>query len=176
MTAAKRQPSAPVAPDEEIVGPAKIHAGHSQQRGIGAEIGRDIGWENLDESRLGRAYASDRIEESEYLAGNVYRGFYELRGRSGTTSFVMVDGGRSNTPFTQSQVDAIRIIEKIELYIGQPYATVARKFCGEDFSARDACVAAGVGDPRKTWETVRLALSKVGTAIESLRIPWRKVT
>lgn len=172
MTSAKPA----IKPEEEIVAPAKIRAGHTQERGLGAAIDRDHGWENIDEHPLGRArYGKpQRIDDDEYNAGNVYRAFYTLRGRSGQSSLVMVDGGRSDTPFTQTQVDAIRIIEKLEKFLGDPYARIVRNFCGEGETARKACALAGEGDQRKTWELIRLSLAKLGTAIEKLRIPWQR--
>lgn len=160
-------------PISEVEPPAKIHEGHALDRELTTVAGGPKGWRNYDEHPLTKALADEKIEPDEYAAGEIYRAFFEKIGRSGRDSTDLTTGGGSRTPFTESQVDAIRAIDKIEaaLKVTTPRAVnIIRHFCGEGWKASDVVWAAGIQDRNKTWEVIRLCLSKLATAIEKARV------
>lgn len=160
--------------------PARIKAGHVQDHNLGIAAGSAKGYRNKNEHPLTAALDAEKIGADEFAAGEMYRVLFEQMGRSGRDSLEMVSGSGSRTPFTDAQVNAIRTIEKIEQQLklltpkhtGEPWLTIIRHFCGEGWSARDACVKARIGDPRQTWESVRLALNKLSTAISRTRVDF----
>lgn len=155
---------------EQTEPPAKILAGHVNDRHLDTKAGGPTGWRNLDEHVLTRAYYDKRIDADEFAAGEVYRAFYERRAKGGSDSLDMVPSGSTLVPFTQSQIDAVRTIQAIEANLRQPFPMIIRKFCGENYSATNACRAAGYDNPRDTWATIRIALSKLSAAISMTRL------
>lgn len=151
---------------EDVVGPAKVTNLHTQSRLLSAAAGAATGWKNHGEHPLSIAYFREKIDKPEYDAGNLYRRYFEMMGRSGKDSTdLAVVGGGSGLPFTQSQVDAIHAIQAIERRIQQPYDVIVRKFCGEGYSASEAVKAARFHNPKNVWEKMRLALNKLATAV-----------
>jgi hypothetical protein len=147
-------------------GPALLRPHHVQTRHLSTVAGAPMGYENERESPLHHARKKERIDEQEYQAGMIYFSLYRQMGRSGkdSTDFVVV-GGSSGLPFSQGQVDAIHAIQAIESHLHGEWAIIVRKFCGEGYEANEAIQAAGYKNPRQVWEKMRLALSKLATAI-----------
>ena len=85
-----RRKRARAAQDDGIVGPAKLHAGHSP-RNIGAEAGAKKAWRNDAEHPLLLAYAKGQLirgnerytSEQRFEAGDEYRRLFETMHRSG---------------------------------------------------------------------------------------------
>ena len=146
--------------------PAKITANHAQDYLLSAGAGANHAWRNHGEHPLMLALFREKIDRTEYDAGNLYRRYYEQMGRSGKDSTdLSVVGGGSGLPFTQTQVDAIHAVQAIERRIQQPYDVIVRKFCGEGYSASEAVRAARFHNPKNVWEKMRLALNKLATAV-----------
>ncbi len=160
---------------EAVEAPALIRPEHVQDRALGVQAGAKLGFRSKKTHPLEIALETEKISHDEYAAGEVYRGFYDKMGRSGkdSTDFTIISGNR--TPFTDSQVIAIRAVESIETALKRltkdaRWVVIVRRFCGEGDSARDACVKGGIGDPRETWDTIRLVLSKLSTAISRAHV------
>lgn len=152
--------------DQQPETPAKITQLHTQSRLLSASAGAQVGWRNHGEHPLAIAYFREKIDKPEFDAGNLYRRYFEMMGRSGKDSTdLSVVGGGSGLPFTQSQVDAIHAVQAIERRIQQPYDVIVRKFCGEGYSASEAVKAARFRNPKDVWEKMRLALNKLATAV-----------
>lgn len=151
---------------EDVVGPAKVTQDHAQDYLLSAGAGASHAWRNHGEHPLMLAHFRGKIDKPEYDAGNLYRRYFEMMGRSGKDSTdLAVVGGGTGLPFTQSQVDAIHAIQAIERRIQQPYDVIVRKFCGEGYSASEAVKAARFHNPKNVWEKMRLALNKLATAV-----------
>jgi hypothetical protein len=167
----KRQTKATPYPVEA---PSKITATHSRDQTLRNDQGQIIqqkGWKNHGEHPLSLALARDQIDNAEYSAGNLYRVIFSKisRGTRDSTDFSMISGG-GGAPFTQSQVDAIRSIEKIERHLPFPWNILVRKFCGEGYEAREAARAASFNNPRDVWPKTRIALNKLYAAISACGI------
>ena len=158
---------------DEIIGPAKLADGHIRDRLLGSGAGAKRAWRNTTEHPLASAFHQGKIDREQYQAGDTFRELFEKIGRSGRDSTeLVVIGGSSGVPFTQEQVDAVRMIERIELNLvrfnavdGSKYRVAARKFCGEGWSMADAVKDAGFPDARKTGEHMRRTLDKLALAI-----------
>lgn len=157
-----------------VEAPARIRPEHVKDRTLSAVAGAPKGFRNSEEHPLTAALDGHKISQDEFAAGEVFRVLYEARGRSGrdSTEFVVVSG--DHTPFTDAQVNAIKMIQAIERNIENgPWVTIIRAFCGEGDGAPEACMKAGISNPRKTWENIRLSLSKLSTAVSRTTIVFR---
>lgn len=160
------KPNTSEKPDQQVDGPAKVTANHSQDYLLSAGAGASHAWRNHGEHPLMLAHFRGKIDKPEYDAGDLYRKYYEMMGRSGKDSLdISVVCGGSGLPFTQSQVNAIHAIQAIERRIQQPYDVIVRKFCGEGYSASEAVKAARFHNPKAVWDKMRLALNKLATAV-----------
>lgn len=153
-------------PDSEPEMPTPhAHGDFVQDRALSTRAGAKMGWRNRRPSE--RALLDGKIDHDEMAAWEAYSGFFDAIGRSGKDSLELVTGGGSGIPFTQSQVDAIRIIQKIEAKLCPQHRLIVRKLCGEGYTMAQACKAAKVS-AYKTNDTVRLALSKLCVAIQGV--------
>lgn len=167
-------------------------------RRLSAALGVPKGWENAAEHPLTLATklsfkanggGVDRngkkkprkpwLDHDEAAAGEFYRKLFEMRGRSGVDSLELVGGGRSGLPFTQAQVNAIRIIQAIEAELQKldtdksNWVVMVRKFCGEGWSMAASVKAANYKNPRFTKHRIKLALNKLSVAISRTKIDFR---
>lgn len=157
MTSEAKKQDEPMPPSPHAKGD------YVQDRALSTKAGAKWGWRNRRPAE--RALLDGKIDQDEMAAWEVYSGFYELRGRTGRDSLELVSaGGGSSAPFTQTQVDAIRTIQKIEAKLCPQHCVIVRNLCGEGYSMAIACKMAKVS-PKKTNDTVRLALSKLSYAI-----------
>lgn len=172
---------AKIVPALAIESPAKIRFGHVQGRLTGLTAGSKLGFTNIRSHPLlaARMIKRPKIAGDEFLAGEVYRVAWEMRFPLGSDAItrigMVVSGGKCD--MTERQVsagDLLRAIDKQMMKLappcGEPHLTIIRHFCGEAGSARAACLKANIRDPRDTWGAVRLALSKLCTAISKTRI------
>lgn len=160
-------------------GPAKLREGHVRDRLISPIAGAPRAWRNSMEHPLLHAHTKGWIDGSEFAAGDLYRTLFELRGRSGVDTLEIVGGGKSTTPWTQAQANAIRVIRDIEIQLERldtdrsNWVIICRKFCGEGYSMRKAVEAAGYRNPRFTRHRIKLALNKLSLAIQKTHIDMR---
>lgn len=167
MSARGRQKPAYDAPE----GPPRILEGHIADRPMHQSPGAPLAWRNTAEHPLEKAKALGKIGEDEYLAGNVYRSFFEMMSRTGkdSTQFSVV-GSSQGLPFAESQVTAIETIDRIERRMNHARSVmIVRKFCGEGWSMGDSVEAAGY-HVREAKERLRVALNKLATAIERAHV------
>lgn len=158
---------------QPVDGPAKLHAGHRQDRLLGAHAGALSGWRNTDEHPLSAAYRAGRIDPEEFAAGEFYRKWYEIKHRSGRDSTqLVVTGARGEEG--DLRVTAGELLKLVDRRLPPgPWLAIVRNFCGCGSTAGDACRAAAIEDRREHWSTIRLALSKLSTAIEGTKFPQR---
>jgi hypothetical protein len=157
------------APQDEPMPPGPHAKGEFvQDRALSTRAGTKYGWRKLTPQQ--QAENAGKIDSDEALAWEIYSKFYAAMGRAGKDSLEIVGGiSGGGTPFTQAQVDAIRVIERIERRLIPQHQTIVRALCGEGYSMAEACKKAGI-PARKTNETIRLALSKLCTAIMGARV------
>lgn len=172
---------AKIVPAEAVESPAKIRFGHVRGRVTALAAGSKLGFTNIRAYPLLTAVSlkRPRIAEDEFLSGEVYRVAWEMRFPQSSDAItrigMVVSGGKCD--LTERQIhagDFLRAIDKQMMKLappcGEPHLTIIREFCGAARSAREACLKANIKDPRDTWGAVRLALSKLCTAISKTHI------
>jgi len=134
-----------------FVGPAKLHAGHSE-RNVGGTAGAKKAWQNDAEHPLSLAYAKGQLIRGNerysslqrFEAGDQYRRLFEMMHRSGrdSTDINLVSGG-AGEPITEHMVDATRRIIAIDRHLKMQDRAIIRHVCGEGWwpsvAVRDAC-------------------------------------
>lgn len=83
---------------------------------------------------------------ARFESGDRFRTAFERMGRSGrdSTELVGVAGGRSGAPWSQSQRDAMRFLQRCREDMAPNNFAIVWKFCGEGWAMPDACRAAKV--------------------------------
>lgn len=146
------------------VGPGQLFAVETIASGSGhGQVRRH---RNIGEHPLTLAYESGKISADEHNAGNTYRVLFEKMGRTGkdSTDFE-VSGSPAGTPFTQTQVEAIQAIKKIEAAMDRRNAAIVRKFCGEGLSMKEAVMRSTACHGDGVLYRLREALENLGDAI-----------
>lgn len=159
-------------PAEMIEAPSIVRPYHAQDRTLSTVAGSKKGYRNKNEHPLTAAFDSNppKIASDEFAAGEIYRSFYAAMFPAGRDSTQLTVVAGSGQIVADINVDASRAISAIERRLSNPWKIIVQKFCGEGHSARQACCDAGLGDPRETWANIRLALSKLSTAIEGVKL------
>jgi len=143
---------AKAAQEESIIGPAKLHAGHSL-RNVGAGAGAKKAWRNDAEHPLLLAFTKGQLirgnerytSEQRFNAGDEYRRLFETMHRSGrdSTDINLVSGGGAGGSITQDMIDATRRIIAIESNLKKQDRAIIRHVCGEAWwpsvAVREAC-------------------------------------
>jgi len=156
---------------EHVEAPAKITADHSRDRELSPVAGGPRGWRNNGEHPLTLAYSRGWIDQHQFAAGEFYRAMFEKMHRSGRNPLDFIASGvRSNLPWSESQADAIRTIGEIEKKMRETNRIIARKFCGEAYSAAVSIRAAGFTNPRMVQQKIRLALEDLAQAVNGVRV------
>lgn len=123
-----------------IDGPARLHAGHVQDRGLSVVAGTSRAWRNRDESALA-AYASrGMLQGGLYTtseresAGDHYRHLWEIVGKStrDSTQLEIVQSG-SNAPLAEGMADASRELIHVELRLSRNDRRILRRVCWENW-------------------------------------------
>jgi len=133
---------------------------------VSARTGREKRSRNIGEHPLSLAHARGKISDDQFAAGEEVRRLYELRSVSGRDSTTMSTGGGSGArlPFTQSQVDAIRRLDRIRQKLKERDWIIVEKFCGEGWSMADAVRAATSCHPSGVIMRVQEALEELVAA------------
>jgi hypothetical protein len=131
---------------------------------------------NVASHPLRLAYHRGQISEAHFQAGETYRIMFEKMRRSGLDSSQALDrsgGGGNGAPFTQTQVDAINGIKKIEAAMGPRDRRIIRYFCGEGMSPVESVQRVTSVHPSSVRYRIVEALEGLEDALEQTRI--RKV-
>lgn len=133
---------------------------------VSAKTGGEKRLRNVGEHPLTLAHARGKISDEQFAAGEEVRRLYELRGASGRDSTAMnVGGGGSlSMPFTQSQVDAIRRLDRFRTRLKMRDWTIVEKFCGEGWSMAEAVRAATACHPSGVVLRLQEALDELVAA------------
>lgn len=173
--------------DDTVVDmPAKLHGGHSQTHGLGANAGAKKGWRNDGEHPLSLAYAKgqlirgsiqDERGNAKYCAleritaGDEYRKHFEEMHRSGrdSTDMDVVSSG-GGFPITETMNTATKKIAAIEHHLKGQDKIIVRRVCGEGWWPSEAVrEAAGITYEKATVPRLNEALDNLIEAIEAAR-------
>jgi len=140
-------------------GPGSIYV----QEFVSAKTGRELRYRNIGEHPLTLAYARGRISDLQFAAGDELRRLYELRALSGrdSTDLAPGSGSRTDIPFTQAQVDAIRRLGQIRERLKKRDWIILEKFCGEGWPMAEAVRAATVCHRSGVLQRVQEALDEL---------------
>jgi hypothetical protein len=131
---------------------------------VSAKTGRELRLRNIGEHPLTLAHARGRISDEQFAAGEELRALYELRALSGVDSTCMgpgTRGGRADTCFAQSQVDAMRRLAQLRDRLKRRDWIILEKFCGEGWSMAEAVRAATVCHRSGILQRVQEALDEL---------------
>jgi hypothetical protein len=133
---------------------------------VAANTGRERRTRNIGEHPLSLAHARGKITDDQFAAGEEVRRLCELRGLSGhdSTTISAGGGGQPLLPFTQSQVDAIRRLDRLRTRMKPRDWIIVEKFCGEGWSMVDSVRAATVCHPSGVVYRVQEALEELAAA------------
>jgi hypothetical protein len=139
---------------------------------VSAKTGRERRARNIGEHPLTLAHARGKISDDQFAAGEEVRQLCELRGFSGKDSTTLISGGAAGPrdPFTQSQIDAIRRLDRIRARLKDRDWIIVEKFCGEGWSMADAVRAATVCHPSSVVCRVQEALEELVAARKGRRV------
>jgi hypothetical protein len=140
---------------------------------VSARTGNEKRTRNIGEHPLTLAHARGKIGDEQFAAGEELRRLCELRGLSGRDSTTMSagGGGAPRLPFTQTQVDAIRRLERIRERLKERDWIIVEKFCGEGWSMADAVRAATLCHPSGVLMRVQEALDELVEARGRRAVP-----
>ncbi len=130
---------------------------------VSAKTGRELRYRNVGEHPLTLAHARGRISDEQFSAGEEFRKLYELRAVSGrdSTDIAPGVGVRADSPFTQTQVDAIRHLGRIRERLKKRDWTILEKFCGEGWPMAEAVRAATICHRSGVLQRVHEALDEL---------------
>jgi hypothetical protein len=133
---------------------------------VSAKSGNEKRSRNIGEHPLTLAHARGKLSDEQFAAGEEFRRLYELRETRGRDSTTMTTGGGSGArlPFTQTQVDAIRRLERIRQRLKDRDWIIVEKFCGEGWSMAEAVRAATLCHPSSVVMRVQEALEELAAA------------
>jgi len=166
---------------ERVEAPARLSSAYKRDRILSPVAGAPKGWRNREEHPLSLALDAGQISRDEYDAGDRLRMWLELEHRSGRDS-TDIDGPREHGPrghdylmWPEIVTDARRGLGDARLALlsldnGEIYLAIVERFCG-GYAAAEACRSANV-DRKRTWEMVRLALTKLEVALALVRRPY----
>jgi hypothetical protein len=166
MTRRRKKNAAPA--EEERFRPKAGPGSVFVEEFVSARTGREKHLRNVGEHALTLAHARGKISDDQFAAGEEVRRLCELiglRGRDSTT-IAKGAGGQPIAPFTQSQVDAIRRLDRIRLRMKPRDWVIVEKFCGEGWSMAASVRAATMCHPSGI-------LYRLQEAMEELAVAWR---
>ena len=165
--------------DDEIVGPAKLHAGHSR-RMLGTGASAKKAWRNDAEHPLTLAYAKGQLIRGNekhtamqrYEAGDAYRAACETSQHKtrDSTDMNVVSGGKKEGVI-EGMLDAFAWLRAVDSGLGDEDRRIVRLVCGEGWFPSDAVRAAFGHDHYKYAVVPRFneALDHLIEAIEKAR-------
>ncbi|HEX4156964.1 MAG TPA: hypothetical protein VHY79_00685 [Rhizomicrobium sp.] len=131
---------------------------------VSARTGREERYRNIGEHPLTLAHARRKISDEQFAAGEQFRALCELRLGGSRDSTDMVPGAGGGGPelcFTQTQIDAVRKLERLRACIKTRDWIILEKFCGEGWSMAEAVRAATLCHPSGVLFRVQEALSEL---------------
>ncbi len=137
-----------------------------------AKTGGEKRLRNVGEHPLTLAHARGKISDEQFAAGEEVRRLYELRGASGRDSTAMNVGGGGglSMPFTQTQVDAIRRLDRVRARLKTRDWIIVEKFCGEGWSMAESVRAATACHPSGVLLRLQEALDELVAARRGGRV------
>lgn len=136
--------------DDEIVGPAKLHAGHSR-RPLGTAAGARKAWRNDAEHPLTLSYAKGQLIRGNdkhsamqrYEAGDAYRAACEasLPKTRDSTDMNIVSGGKREG-INERMLDAMTWLRAVDSGLREEDRRIVRLVCGEGRFPSEAVRAA----------------------------------
>jgi hypothetical protein len=134
---------------------------------ISARTGREERYRNIGEHPLTLAHARAKISDEPFAAGEELRRLHELCALSGQDSSLMMPGSGgagSHLPITDSQLDAVRRLERLRARLKNRDWIILEKFCGEGWSMAEAVRAATLCHPSGVLFRVQEALDELVVA------------
>jgi hypothetical protein len=133
-----------------------------------AKSGGEKHLRNVGEHVLTLAHARGKISDDQFAAGEEVRRLSELIGLRGRDSTTLTKGagGQPIAPFTQSQVDAIRRLDRIRAAMKPRDWIIVEKFCGQGWSMAASVRAATMCHP----SGIHFRLQE---ALEELVVAWK---
>ena len=135
---------------------------------VSARTGRELRYRNIGEHPLTLAHVRARISDEQFAAGDEFRTLYEMRMLSGrdSTDLVPAGGGaRSDLPFAQAMVEAMRRLGHIRERMKRRDWIIVERFCGEGWSMVEAVRAATVCHRSGVLQRVQEALEELIDAL-----------
>jgi hypothetical protein len=136
--------------DDEIVGPAKLHAGHSP-RALGTAAGARKAWRNDAEHPLTLAFVKGQLIRGNekhsamqrYEAGDAYRAACEasVRKTRDSTDMNIVSGGKREG-MNERMLDAFAWLRGVDSGLSEEDRRIVRLVCGEGWFPSEAVRAA----------------------------------
>jgi hypothetical protein len=134
---------------------------------VSARTGREERYRNIGEHPLTLAHARGKISDEQFAAGEKLRRLHELCALSGQDSSLMTagsGGAGAHLPITDSQLDAVRGLERMRCRLKSRDWIIVEKFCGEGWSMADAVRAATLCHPSGVLFRVQEALDELVVA------------
>jgi hypothetical protein len=162
----RRQPATPGRKPEQRHRPKAGPNSVFVEEFVSAKTGREKRLRNIGEHPLTLAHARGKISDDQFAAGEDVRRLCELRAVSGhdCTDIGVGGGSAVRAPFTQTQVDAIRRLDRLRERLKPRDWTIVEKFCGEGWSMAEAVRAATVCHPSSVVMRVQEALEELVAA------------
>jgi hypothetical protein len=135
---------------------------------VSARTGCEERYRNVGEHPLTLAHARGKISDEQFAAGEALRQLYELCALSGQDSTLMTPGSGgagTNLPITDSQLDAVRRLERLRSRLKPRDRIIVEKFCGEGWSMAEAVRASTLCHPSGV-------LFRVQEALDELVVAW----
>ena len=134
---------------------------------VSARTGREERYRNIGEHPLTLAHARGKITGDQFAAGEILRCLCALRGASGrdSTEITASSGGGERAGLTETQIDAIRRLERLRNRLKTRDWTMLEKFCGEGWSMAEAVRAATVCHPSGVVLRMQEALDELASAL-----------
>lgn len=145
-------------------GPGKVYV----REFVSARTGREERFRNIGEHPLTLAHARGKIHDEQFAAGEELRALCELRAAGGRDSTDLsppgAGGQGAGLAFTQTQVDAIRRLERLRSRLKNRDWIILEKFCGEGCSMADSVRAATLCHPSGVLFRIQEALDELVAA------------
>jgi hypothetical protein len=144
---------------------------------VSARSGREERFRNIGEHPLTLAHARGKIGDEQFAAGEELRALCELRAAGGRDSTDMsppgAGGSGAGLAFTQTQVDAIRRLERLRSRLKTRDWIILEKFCGEGWSMAEAVRAATLCHPSGVLFRVQEAFDEL-VAVRRGFVLWKR--
>ncbi|HEY2444839.1 MAG TPA: hypothetical protein VGI20_03780 [Rhizomicrobium sp.] len=143
---------------------------------VSARSGREERFRNVGEHPLTLAHARGKIGDEHFAAGEELRRLCEMRAAGGRDSTEMSPpgSGGAGLAFAQTQIDAMRRLERLRSRVKTRDWIILEKFCGEGWSMSEAVRAATLCHPSGVLYRVQEALDELVAARRGCAL-WREM-